>query len=410
MTLQFSSKYAFLCFFWLVGVMGLGTVFSLFYPRLIDALFFVGITFFVVLFNAKVSLRTLTFVFFLLLFIASQGFVGLSMEYQSLIGLVFRILASIFVACSVPGFVDQSKYVIESILKIVVVYLGLLNLIGTNLLGDLFQSLSISSSGYSIQTIFFLFNRLPYASYDIAGVSLYRNQSIFSEPGFFACIILLYLYIVLILNDERNLARVAIPFVVLLSTFSTTGFLGLALLFFFWTLRGLSQASAARRIRLGLVACVLSIPLIYLLNFSYEYRIGGAGVHSYQYRTYDLFSGYVAAWKNPLFGLGYSPKSLSEKVLLEIGGSGDNLEYVTDFDRGNSNGLAQVASSMGILVFSIYIFLIYRQVLFRPRFAFFLIYILILSSQPIFAVYFNLMIVLSSFSVKARSPIPSVLP
>jgi hypothetical protein len=387
---------SFLFYFWSVSVLGFGTVFSLGYPRLIDILFVLGLAPLVLQLRSRLNSRFIFLLILLLILFFLQFYIS-SASYSSYISLFFRVACCFLVILYIPSFHLQSLPVLKKILRIVVVFFGVANIIIGNILNGSFSLFEIQRSGYFVETFLFLFNRLPYATFDVGNLTIYRNQAIFSEPGFFACVCLLYLYSLMIADDVRSLSHLVLPVVVILSTFSTTGFIGIGLIFFSWVMRGMKSQRGSKKLGLLLLSSALSIPLVILLSFSYSYRIEGDGAHSYQYRLYDLISGYSIAFRNPFLGIGYDPSLLTgygSELTLDASSS---LELVSDFSRGNSNGLAQVAIYFGLPAFVAYLCMIYSQQIFPGGAHFFFLYVLILSSQPILAVYFNLLIVASCF-------------
>lgn len=176
-----------------------------------------------------------------------------------------------------------------------------------------------------------------------------RNWGIFREPGVFALYCLIALIIVLFYNKNEKLdvKKIIILSISIISTFSTAGFITLALLFIIYIL------FSSINIKKKFIALIVILPFLILtinspilkktLFDKIEYRNG-----SFVSRTSSILINLKGFSQNPLVGIG------EEKISNLF--RGDVIEFLGNkitMDENNTNTLLKILSKYGIICFSI---------------------------------------------------------
>jgi len=251
------------------------------------------------------------------------------------------------------------------------------------------------STGFAVNTFNFLFFFRSKVS--LLGVDIFRNQGFFWEPGILSVFANFFLFLALFKFKERKKTIIAI--ICIITTFSTTG-LFLLVLQLIYSLKTY-KISKIKKV-LGLI---LSIPILLLAYYSFSEKEGQSKEHnisSYGIRTYDLYSGFTIAIKNPLFGVGinkeaylaerdkYFPRNLSfDKYDIE--------------GRATSNGFTKIFFSLGIFLGAFIIYLIYNQnIVTEHKLMFLTVTVINLSTEPLFYTPFFLFIVFSGLQNKLK--------
>jgi len=214
-----------------------------------------------------------------------------------------------------------------------------------------------------INTVFFLFN---YESiYTFGPLELFRNQSLFWEPGILQIYLNILFYLSFFVYDNKFYRWFSA--LLIISTFSTTGLILLVvqMLFFYWRYL-IFQKSVWWRL-------VILLLLPVLISFVYEnlmFKTQGVGVASFDFRTFDLFNALNLTRVFPLTGIG-----LDIEVYKAIQGtylSSDLPDFTINIfdtmgERGNSNSVIMIFASTGIILGSIYYITLLKQRIFSQK-------------------------------------------
>lgn len=201
---------------------------------------------------------------------------------------------------------------------------------------------------------YYFFN-VEWGTFTLLGNDLFRFSSIYWEPGQLQ--IVLFYILLLFFDDIRDhigdikyiIKKFGLIFISLILTFSTTGFLCLALLMSLLVLRQPGQTSLYKKLFLGLVAlygCSLLLFSDAVQNKVEQKESANEGT-SYAIRLYENITAMEITFENPIFGLGIDT---NEK----------QREYNSAGIDGCSNGWLQLSSMCGIpYLLSIIILLFY---------------------------------------------------
>ena len=190
----------------------------------------------------------------------------------------------------------------------------------------------------------FTYNYLYYETQrDIVnGVTVIRNTGIFIESPGYTSYLVYALLIELIYKKNKNLTRITILVLTMLSSTSTKGFLfllELTILMYYFSKSGKGEIKQVIKI-FGTI--FLLIAVIYL---AYVILLQKSATSSFLIRQDDLFSA-LNVWKEHiLFGIGYGK---TENII--------NNFTVSRSNNGLSMGLTLLLAQGGLYMFFIYIF------------------------------------------------------
>ena len=217
----------------------------------------------------------------------------------------------------------------------------------------------------------------------ILGLSFFRNQFFFWEPGFYALIIVLYIFAQLF-EQKINVKRITIAFFVLLTTVSTTGiFIVLLPMLHCMFLR--SNKNNMLKFLIVLTCLVFGIIAFYSLDS----KINRGGRSSYALRKRDLIIPYHMLPNHIWKGYGHAPTGsqidlLNDYVFLYFTKE-DDLFFYNDEEGGSSNGVLWTMVTWGVIWSVLFFYLFYKQVVFKDnRLLFFIVIIFLLSSSSVF--------------------------
>lgn len=162
----------------------------------------------------------------------------------------------------------------------------------------------------------------------IGSFAFYRLQSIFWEPGVFACFLLLALYYYCFWAEEKKVSYFFILTISLILTLSTTGLIvGIGLIMVF-ILKKMNSFYA--RILIVAPMCIVGFPVMVNIWMN---KKNSATSPSYTLRMYDMTRS-LKIWKeNFIFGVGYNNTSL----------------FSMEGRVGNSNGFLNWCMTTGLL-------------------------------------------------------------
>jgi hypothetical protein len=246
----------------------------------------------------------------------------------------------------------------------------------------------------NINTILFIFN---YESLVTFGpLELFRNQSLFWEPGILQIYLNILFYLSAFVYGSRFYRRLSAWLII--STFSTTGIILLVvqMIYFYWKYL-ISGKSVFRRLLILLLIPVL----ISLANDNLMTKIKGDGVASFDFRTYDFLSALNLTKIFPLTGIGLDMNVY--KAIQRIYLPSDLPEFTVDvFDtigeRGNSNSTIMILASTGLILGGMYYITLLKQHIFlKKKVIVFLIVLLGNMSEPLMLGNFFFLFVCSTF-------------
>lgn len=280
--------------------------------------------------------------------------------------------------------------------KLVLIH-ATLNFIFGFLFSALFISVS-SSEGFQASSLGYIFFYM--ANINAGGIDIYRNQSFFWEPGVLGFILNIYLFILLFGGDIQKSKKYLIPLICFLifTTFSTTG-LGLMLVqFIFYFFKG---KITFKKVAFSILSLILIVP-IFISNL--QEKKTGSGENSYAIRYYDSLIALDITFNNPLFGVGLS----STRYNLE------QTKYPrfaqSDLEEGkpSTNSILSTFASFGIPISLLILFGLYKQQIIPfNRNIIFVMFLILLASEPLMLSSFFLLFICSSLYVIEENKIMS---
>ena len=277
----------------------------------------------------------------------------------------------------------------------------------------IFSPIMIEFSSYSTYpvnrySIFGIFNW--FSTFDVFGIKIWRNQSIFWEPGILQ--IFMNMLLMLALRNKVGKRYILISIFLILSTFSTTGYFIMALLL----MRYMVDLANSRRVSVAVIL-IGSLGVIissYALYYNASLKFSGIHVSSFDLRMYDMRNALNILREYYLTGIGINPAIYLQLTSLYAPIGNSYYTYsVSIFDgiRGNTNSIVMVLINYGIFVGMFYYTLLYRQDIYREdRLLFFIIIVIANASVPLIFTHFFIFIALSSIYHNNSKPIKEVDP
>jgi len=216
-----------------------------------------------------------------------------------------------------------------------------------------------------------------------------RSQGIFWEPGVFQVYLNIFLFISLFLTKKVYTPLVTIILISVLLTLSTTGIVVSFLLISYYYL--ISIKLTLKNLSLTILFFPLIIGLFNLVNNQVEEKISGKKSGSFLARNYDTLTGFNLAINNP-WGIGFSTTKYQEIARKDL----FNLIPGLETDRGNTNSIATLFYSTGILWGVIILYFMWKQSLFmKHKTLFYISIFLFLFTEPLLYTPFFILILLS---------------
>lgn len=368
---------------------------SILFVGYIIPVFLVGfiIAFFSVI-NKKINLtdfKLFTVSFILFVFILLVNFVFSS---SNSFGNYFTVMSLGLYALMVKLSLDVRKQNFVPILYTILKYFVLHSLVGfivTQFCS--FNVVEFGSSGYEVNT----FNYLFYynSQFLIAGITFFRNQGFFWEPGVLSVFANIFLFLTLF--KFKNRRNVVLATICILTTFSTTGLL-LMFLQLIYSLRIIKTAFFEK-----VIVIIIAFSIFLIGIGSLEEKMeeeNNTNITSYSLRLYDLYSGLIISVNNPYFGVGIN----NEAFLKERNKYKPNNFNFTNSDigdRATSNDFVKIFFSQGFIVGLYILFLFfYQSIIDNDRSFFFIVLMLNLSTEPLLYTPFFMFILLTSLQKK----------
>ena len=216
-----------------------------------------------------------------------------------------------------------------------------------------------------------------------------RSQGIFWEPGVLQVYLNIFLFINLFLAKKVNIRLVTIILISVFLTLSTTGIVVSFLLIFYYYI--ISIKFKLKNILLAILFLPLIIGLLNLAINQAEEKISGEKSGSFLARNYDTLTGFNLAINNP-WGIGFSTIKYQEVARKDL----FNLMPGLETDRANTNSIATLFYSTGILWGFIILYFMYKQSLFiKHKTLFYVSMFLFLFTEPLLYTPIFILILLS---------------
>lgn len=370
---------------------------SILFIGYIIPVFLVGfiIAFFSVL-NKKINLnhfKLFTCSFLLFIFILLVNFIFSS---SNSFGNYFTVISLGLYSLLVKLSLDIRKQNFLPILNTVLKYFVFHSLVGFIITQFCsFNPIELGSSGYVVNT----FNYLFYYNSKvlISGITIFRNQGFFWEPGVLSVFANIFLF--LSLFKFKNRRNIVLASICILTTFSTTGIL----LMFVQIVYSLRKIKITFFKKIFILIIAFSFFLIGIKSLEEKIEKGNVvNITSYGVRLYDLYSGFSIAINNPFFGVGIN----KEAFLIERNKYiPDSFNFVNSAlgDRATSNDFVKIFFSQGIIVGLYILFLFFNQsIINNDRLFFFIVLMVNLSTEPLLYTPFFMFILLTSLQNKIK--------
>lgn len=258
-----------------------------------------------------------------------------------------------------------------------------------------FNLVELGSSGYMIKT----FNYLFYynSQFLIAGITFFRNQGFFWEPGVLSVFANIFLFLSLFEFKNRKNAMFASLSIV--STFSTTGIFLLCLQLYTY----LRINKLEVRVKSLLIILIVFTSVLFISNLMEKKKFSDSTViSSLGMRKLDLYSGFMVAINNPFFGVGLNKKAFikeRDKFLPKEFYATRSLIK----NRGNTNSFLQILYSFGLIIGLLILYFFYKQeIVKKHKKLFYLIILICLSSEPLWVTPFFLILLFSGMRTYIR--------
>lgn len=274
-----------------------------------------------------------------------------------------------------------------SVLFIICIY-SLISAVIVNILHD--KYFAVYDGRYSIDSYLYLFYSQNPIKYDIGGLSFYRNNGIFWEPGILQYYANLLLY--LSLYEYKKKSGVVLALIIIISTWSTIGYFLLCIQFIYYAICLYKE----KKVFSSMMIVVVIIMFYSVVSFNVSNKFVGEQWGSSYARIVELVTGANILINNPLgVGLDYSIfyKELEKNAILTnvlIEGMEYNIK-----DMPTTNSVVILMITFGIF-FGIYLLVsLYKQGIIKNKKMFFLLNIFTLLSEPIMFYSFHMLFIVS---------------
>lgn len=321
------------------------------------------------IFNALIIISFLLFSFVVNSLFSSSG------EYLPIVVILVVSVFSVFVVFTLNG-----KRSVKEILYNVCYFISLYSLLGfltSNLFSSIYNSVVIDSGE------FMTFHNLLYfkSEINILGVAFKRNQGFFWEPG----LLQFYSNLLLILAYELKKKSKFVYFSSVLctvTTFSTAGIFSLFLIIFYYSIHNKKKFNSTKLIMLA----ALLLGILPIVIYSMYDKFFGEAMASGTYRLFDFLTALDIVKENVL-GIGYSNQ--------------EYLNIISDTSsRSNTNGLMMIFVYFGLPGGLMYLYLLYKQCIFRDVLIFPVVFIIYVMSEPVALFPISVLFLVSCFFYK----------
>lgn len=315
----------------------------------------------------------------------------------------FSILGLFFVYSRNKG--SDLCYMLQSVLKWIAYHAAFGFLLSFFIIGFVFN---LNSENFHSNTFLYLF--FYNSNFQVLGISIYRNQGIFWEPGILQIYMNILFFISSFLIHNKRLQIFSA--ILILTTYSTTG-IGILLLQLLVILFS-GKINIIQKAALFLLLATVAVP-IFILNYSQKVNDNSVTTDqtSSAFRLYDLMEGIKITGQYPLTGIG-----LSEDTYKDVKNANNAFfnNYSQDFtnivlDRRSSNSVTYFLTRFGVPFTVCCFILLYKQTFCKQKkWLFFLIIILSNLSEPLLTSPFFILIAVSGFYDLVRFKIKNTKP
>lgn len=372
-------------------LLGFGGVIDIFFGNALGLLIF-GLAVFAII-KDKTYLLNRKFVFVLIGVYIAVGLMAYTTATPigNYFGIILKATGSVLIITSFGNDYGNLRFHLYKALQVILI-ISTISLCLSPFV-DYFPTMT-ASNGFEIKSLGLIINSLK-AKAALIGGGMYRNQGPFWEPGILQIHINILIYY-LMFEKESKLKEYILPVIILLSTFSTTGFIIMAMLFVFKFRRTFSLKGKGLIRTLGLIIVIaMFIPIVVkeLNQKMFEDESKG----SFYARAYDFMVAVDCIKTHPLTGIGndaqrYEKLTIGSKIEI------DGEEFGAT--RGNTNAILLLFVYFGSLAGIIVVTALYRQNVFRHKFIFFSVIFVSMMSEPLMIMYFPILLMVSSVKVK----------
>lgn len=233
-------------------------------------------------------------------------------------------------------------------------------------------------------SLYFIFFHLPEDLHKITvfGLDFIRNQGLFWEPGILQLYMNILLYIQLFYIGKFTF-NVFLTIFIILTTFSTTGFIFMLLLILYKFKEKINFKNFIYLIPVGIIVILLFTPLI-ISNIKDKFF--GDHAMSSQVRLFDFMQSLFIIKEYPLTGIG-----LTQEVYSKLQKNFDHILSMFSYNpEGNTNSIMSVLIMWGIPIGFIWIFALYKQNIFskEKKIFFFMLFIGLLAEPIFYRIFF----------------------
>lgn len=312
--------------------------------------------------------------------------IATSTSIFSYAGFFIRPLLALLVLAAFSYDYREVERCLFKVLRIVA-WLALINFFVVLLFHDYMPEV-VAPSGYRVHTLAYVFNYR--AVTERFGMTLYRNQGLFWEPGVLVIMMNILVYLILF-EYKQKFTKAVLPIIVILTTASTSGYLVVSLVLLVYFLGRLKNGQ--HKIIVLLFSVALFAALYPVIREEIMFKMT-TGISSTNKRYFDFVAPLEIAKEHPLFGIGPS----HERYMHEIKNmSFDFGGYTIDRDLGSSNLFSTLFAYYGIPMALLFLFSLYRQNICRARWLFFVIILVGLFSEPMGFCHLYFLFIMSGF-------------
>lgn len=255
---------------------------------------------------------------------------------------------------------------------------------------------NVTTEDIYVNTFFYIF--FYNSSFELFGITLYRNQGIFWEPGILQVYMNILFFICTFVKPNKKYQIIS-AFLVF-TTYSTTGIGMLLLQFLVIVFSG--KISKKQRMMIVTSLIVLVIP-VFIINYQQKLNDNAEAtteITSSVLRIYDLMEGLNIMQKYPFTGIGVSDETYTVvKNANSILNRNYNYEFIDAvLSRRSSNSVLYFITRFGLPMAFLFFFMFYKQTLIQEKKILFFSIILISNmSEPLLMSPFFLLILCSAF-------------
>lgn len=281
---------------------------------------------------------------------------------------------------------------LQSVLKIIAIHAVIAWVLSFFVSNFLIRVPTESINSYTFGYVFF-YN----ASFKLLGITFYRNQGIFWEPGILQIYMNTLFFIVSFVKPNKKFQLLSAALII--TTYSTTG-IGLLLLQL-TVILFTAKISTIRKLLISFALGVIMLP-IFILNYQEKISDNSTDtdITSSALRIYDILEGVEIAKEYPFTGIGLSQEAYAAFKKSHSALTSNFSEEFSDFvlTRRSSNSILYFLTRFGFPFSLFWFFLIYRQGFIRQkRWLIFVIIIIENFSEPLLIEPFFLLFAASGF-------------